>query len=666
MSTASDSSMDLRFEPLVAGGAEGAVGPVGDGQLWLDGGVLSCACPDCGAPMSIRLWLLVADCWRCGASFELTEDQEREAYRLLREHEHARKVELREAVEAIEPVVERRTAPSKGPSARRDMPLPAAPPPAAPSPAAAPVEAPADEPAPRVAARRVPAAQVHRSAQARVRQLKQRAGVRGLLGALFDETPAWFVSAVIHALALILAGMWFTSAEPDRYDIILATSISPQEIEGEQGKLNDDETAPEFDMPGAVEFKSAFEEIGMTEEPKPEMPRPDPPLEIPNPVGRLPVVDRHVMLPQEPLPVGKMFAGRDPTLRAQMVRQSGGSSYTEVAVARGLKFLARHQQRDGSWSFRRFNKMEGCDETCNGEGHSDSDVAATALALLPFMGAGQTHLEGQYTREVLDGLNYLCAQQQEDGDLRGRGDGRMYAHGMASIALCEAFALTGDEQLRAPAQQAIDFIVAAQHRAGGWRYEPREAGDTSVVGWQLMALKSGQMAHLHVPAQTFERCGLYLDRAQVDKVGARYGYQPGHRDTPAMTAESLLCRQYLGWPKDHPGLKTGVDSLLADHLPDADRPNIYYWYYATQVMHHFGGSHWETWNEQMRKVLVESQETQGHAAGSWAPRGRGNDGGFADRGGRIYMTALVLCTLEVYYRHLPLYGSDVVEGLEGF
>ena len=122
-----------------------------------------------------------------------------------------------------------------------------------------------------------------------------------------------------------------------------------------------------------------------------------------------------------------------------------------------------------------------------------------------------------------------------------------------------------------------------------------------------------------------------------------------------MTAEALLCRQYVGWPKDHPGLLGGVEYLLKN-LPGDGEPNVYYWYYASQVMHHLGGEPWERWNARMRVVLPSMQETKGHAAGSWSPRGA-----FASEGGRLYMTSLAICTLEVYYRHLPLYRQEVLE-----
>ena len=118
-----------------------------------------------------------------------------------------------------------------------------------------------------------------------------------------------------------------------------------------------------------------------------------------------------------------------------------------------------------------------------------------------------------------------------------------------------------------------------------------------------------------------------------------------------MTAEGLLCRVYLGWRKDHPGLRVGTEFLLAEHPPRPRAANVYYWYYATQLMHHYGGRRWDVWNKQLRDSLVGMQETRGSSAGSWSPRidPRG------DSAGRLYVTAMAVCTLEVYYRHAPIF-----------
>ncbi|MEO0109062.1 MAG: hypothetical protein ABIK62_07860, partial [candidate division WOR-3 bacterium] len=142
---------------------------------------------------------------------------------------------------------------------------------------------------------------------------------------------------------------------------------------------------------------------------------------------------------------------------------------------------------------------------------------------------------------------------------------------------CEALGMTGDAALREPTQRAIQYIAATQHpQQGGWRYEPRVDSDTSVSGWKLMALKRAQMAGLEVPGQTLQRVSAWLDATQTDG-GARYMYNPNAADTPdqrpgrspnpAMTAEGLLMRMYLGWDRKNPALLKGAEYLL-ENLPE--------------------------------------------------------------------------------------------------
>ncbi|HUT12856.1 MAG TPA: prenyltransferase/squalene oxidase repeat-containing protein [Thermoguttaceae bacterium] len=666
MSTAShDSSTELERSGVPLGAPASAEGS--GRSLWLDGDVLACSCPECGAPMSIRLWLMVADCFRCGTSLELTEEQEQEALRLLRQQEETQRQDSQAAAAAIAPTMLRKPKP-------RTQPKPADAEPAA-EPTTVPATAPHRQPTPR----RVSASEAHRGTRALVRDLYERGRVAVLWRSLLKDLPAWLISLVVHLVAMLLLLLFGTDPTQGPPTITLSTSVSYEDLEGGQ-ELLDEPLEETFDLgdAGGLEQISDLNDPGaLIDLDQPILP-PDDPSDRLNIPGRLPARIDIQTNEIPPSTLGRMFSGRDPRIRRQAVAKAGGTTATEAAVARALIFLSRHQHEDGSWSLADFNKSANCDRTCTGQvGDRDSDsrVAATALSLLPFLGAGQTHKTGPYKDQIRAGLTWLLEHQREDGDLRDRNDegevcgrGKMYAHGQAAIALCEAYALTGDPDLRGPAQRALNFIVRAQHpNGGGWRYVPREPGDTSVVGWQLMALKSGQMGYLSVPSKTFERAGLFLN--SVTKDGAHYGYQgPNDRgglSALAMTAEALLCRQYLGWPRDHDGLKRGVDYLL-ENLPDARHPNVYYWYYATQVMHHYGGDAWEKWNASMQRALLGTQETRGHAAGSWAPQGGGLEGGFAtDKGGRIFMTALATCMLEVYYRHMPIYSEDALEGVKG-
>jgi hypothetical protein len=279
------------------------------------------------------------------------------------------------------------------------------------------------------------------------------------------------------------------------------------------------------------------------------------------------------------------------------------------------------------------------------------------MALLPFLGAGQTHMEGEYRPTVKGGLNFLVRSMKVrggTGSLEEPG-GSMYSHGLGAIVLCEAYAMTRDKGLLQPAQYSLNHISYAQDPVGGgWRYKPKQPGDTSVVGWQLMALKSGHMAYLNVDPNTVKGAIKYLDGVQANS-GAHYGYTGPAVGREATTAIGLLCRMYLGWKQDHPALQEGVN-FMAQKGPS--KSNMYYNYYATQVMRHNEGDKWKEWNVKMRDYLIQEQAKQGHAMGSWH-FGGGDHG--AERGGRMYCTSMATMILEVYYRHMPIYRKQAAQ-----
>jgi hypothetical protein len=349
-----------------------------------------------------------------------------------------------------------------------------------------------------------------------------------------------------------------------------------------------------------------------------------------------------------------MFSLRQGDTRREFIDLVGGNEQSEEAVRRGLKWLAEHQHADGRWSLHQLDPPEKKLTATPGPGGVQSDTAATGLGLLPFLGSGHTHLAGEYQEVVAKAVAWLVEHQKPNGDLFADppSNAYMYSHGIAAIALCESYGLSQDAKLRDAAQRSLDFIVAAQHSGtGGWRYRPGEPGDMSVVGWQVMALKSGEMAGLNVPQATLDAASKWL--ATVSGNGGAlgtFGYQ-GPGGTPAMTAEGLLCCQFLGSRRNDPRIKAGAEYLLKN-LPQPGAETSYYWYYATQVMYHMQGAYWTAWNERLRDLLVAAQSKDGPTAGSWDPRD-----GWEQQGGRLYATSLRLLMLEVYYRHLPLYGA---------
>jgi len=249
-------------------------------------------------------------------------------------------------------------------------------------------------------------------------------------------------------------------------------------------------------------------------------------------------------------------------------------------------------------------------------------------------------------------LKWLIAKQGADGAFSGSG----YEHALATIALCEAYGMTGDPLLKGPAQRSLNCCVAWQHQAGGFRYQPRTAGDTSVGGWFAQALKTGRLAGLNVPDAAFAGLGKFLDSC-ANQDGSGYGYTTSVPNVPPTTsAIGLLSRQFLGWDAKHPGLVKGLDNL--NKIPPSENyKNIYYYFYAAQVVQRLSPEHKDAtanWKEKMRDLLVEKQD-QGltpdrrDQKGSWSPEGDT----FGGQLGRLGYTSMALLTLEVYYRHAP-------------
>src|SRR5439155_18503941 len=126
---------------------------------------------------------------------------------------------------------------------------------------------------------------------------------------------------------------------------------------------------------------------------------------------------------------------------------------------------------------------------------------------------------GPHADAIRRGLKFLVERQKEDGGF----EAGMYAHAIVATALCDGYRVTGDAKLKKPAQKAIDYIVDAQHVGGGWRYSPRQVGDTSVTSWHVLALTQGKRAGLKIPAEAFQKASTYFDSVASDE-GARYGY----------------------------------------------------------------------------------------------------------------------------------------------
>jgi hypothetical protein len=335
-----------------------------------------------------------------------------------------------------------------------------------------------------------------------------------------------------------------------------------------------------------------------------------------------------------------------------------------AAIERGLEFLARMQLDDGRWQFR--NLRDWIDLHAESPGPR-ADAAATGLALLAFLGAGHDHLDARYHRVVDDALQFLIRTQQPDGEFFPE-DGpiagelsRFYSHGIATLALCEAFGMTGDDRLREPAQRALDYLAGAHRNVpDAWRILPGRDADSATVSWQLATLRCGQLAGLHVDPRTIEAAEAFVAKSREDERAA----------TATTTAVGLAMKLHLGGSRSDAQLRPAAETLLA-HPPEfgdepdpgaktvdlpADNPrrDTYYWYYGSEAMFSLGGNDWQNWSRQLYPQLVRTQVADGPFAGSWDAKINQS----TTAAGRLYVTAMNLLSLEIENRHLQSAAAD--------
>ncbi|MFP6604639.1 MAG: prenyltransferase/squalene oxidase repeat-containing protein, partial [Pirellulaceae bacterium] len=445
-----------------------------------------------------------------------------------------------------------------------------------------------------------------------------------------ENSPPWLVSLVFHTIVLIILGIWGFMNLPDdsmQLEMVYAEKLGEQ-IEDDLFQAADSDLL-EIEKP-VMSLDEEFVDDPLAAPPELEF-----------------TIDALKATSDLSTPsIGLALTGREKGMKEALLAAYGGTATTEAAVKMGLEWLKKNQGKDGLWS------LTGPYSTGSGV---ENRAAATAMALLAFQGAGHTHKTGEHREVVARGWAAMLRMQDADGNFFKEGSfhHRLYTHAQATIALCELYGMTRDAKYKAPAQKALDYCFRIQSPAGGWRYAPNGESDTSVTGWFVMALQSGLMAGLKVPSEKLIKISQYLDAATTDG-GSQYGYRLGYGEKISMTAEGLLCRQYLGWKHDDPRLIRGAN-IVGENPMNWNEQDVYYWYYATQMLHHMGGEWWNKWNRVMRQTVPEHQTTVGREKGSWSP----SDDAWGHQGGRLFTTCLSIYMLEVYYRHLPIYKSKL-------
>lgn len=486
----------------------------------------------------------------------------------------------------------------------------------------------------------------------------------GIIKRVLDSSPPWLISLCFHFLIMIVLAIIFLPGFPK--PIIITAETYAEEL-GDPLDLDSILLGAEND--NKTELFESTEIINPVEAPILVLPT-TPPDDF-DPLGMSSEDPT-----RNPITISHLLRG-DEGQKSGAIKKGGGTQTTQQSVEWALEWLARVQKRDGGWSLVG-DYPDGVDKDL------ENRSAATAMALLAFLGNGVTTERGLQRKNVSNGLAWLLKKQDNEGCFfrEGPHQHRFYTQGLCTIAICELYSMTKKKEYEEPARKAVEYCLKHQTQAGGWRYYPyTQDNDLSVTSWMVMALQSARIAGIEVPQERFDRISSYLDFIALDG-GSYYPYhhdpEEGSRRTYSMTAAGILCRQYLGYPRDDPRLLRGLDYITEDNNliyyanqtinRKSTSRDVYSWYYATQAVHHAGAPYWKKWNDIMRQELPDNQVKSGREKGSWHPLLPSADA-YAYYGGRLYVTCLSTYMLEVYYRHMPIYkgipsGYEEEIGLE--
>jgi HEAT repeat protein len=371
--------------------------------------------------------------------------------------------------------------------------------------------------------------------------------------------------------------------------------------------------------------------------------------------------------PPSTIAIPAAFSKRTGKSKRQALARYGGSQQTELAVEKALEWLARHQNPDGRWDTDQWALR--CSErdawnrvTKVRERAWDNQVSG--LALMAFLGAGYTHIDGKYNDNVRRGLEFLQKRQRADGYFTGDHHWRR-SHEIATVAMTEAYLMTRDCKLKDSVERALGWVLRRQHLNGGWGWH-RQESYTSLTGWNLTALMTAIDAGLKVPASSIVSLRDYLDRVTLTQAGKQ---QPGfafeilrpaaqvgeslsveeHDDVRSggnvlSTTVGLWCRTVLG-QTSRDARVGGALGQLRRSVPRLDPKGKIvineHLFFGTQAALIEGRATWKDWNHGMKAALLPSIVTTGCERGSWVP---------SDDHGRVYSTAVGALVLESYYR----------------
>ncbi len=311
----------------------------------------------------------------------------------------------------------------------------------------------------------------------------------------------------------------------------------------------------------------------------------------------------------------------------------------ERGIERGVEWLARNQQRDGSWG--------------SGGGYGAYPAAMTGLAGTAIAMHGDTTSRGRYSRNLRTAVDYLLRLQQRNGLIAGAAGRSMYGHGFSMLFLSQVYGTEEDPARERKIHDALakgaKLTARSQSRLGGWLYTPDSGGDEgSVTVTQVQALRGARDAGVHVPGETIKKAVKYIEMSVCPDGGIAYragsgGGMGGSR--PPITAAAVAVLYNAG-QYDSPMVEKAIEYCKRRLIRGQDAQAVWgHWFYThlylAQAMYQRGGKDWEEYFPTIRDRLLKMQARDG----SWQ----------GDGVGTVYGTALALTILQLPYEALPIY-----------
>jgi len=346
---------------------------------------------------------------------------------------------------------------------------------------------------------------------------------------------------------------------------------------------------------------------------------------------------------------------------------------SEIALARGLEWLARNQGPQGNWE--------------------SNDTGLVAMGVLAFLAAGHSPGRGKYGAVVKRAVDYVVAGARPSGLLNMADAPRdMYNHGLATFVLGQAHGMTTapDRRLNTTLDKALKLISNTQCEDGGWDYRAQRqpnGHDLSLAVMQAKALRSAMDSGLEVPPEVIDLAIRSVrehytpkdgrraaPESEQQKVPGQFTYtKGGGSGTIAMAAAGVVCLQEFGqyddWriEKNMVVIAESIQRLPKAKGRDGSMPfDAYTLYYVGQALYQVGGEHWANQYPKMRDYLVASQQVNASSPvehGVWSDRGAGGGGRVGGKPGQLYGTSVACFILAIPNRYLPILQEGKIESL---